>query len=138
MQILLIDDEVRKAQALVDYFREVCGWSVDIANSPARALQLLGAERVRAYDLIILDIMMDPGDIISRELSEGGRSTGLILLDSIVKLTAGEVLIALYTARTDLEHLKSDGRAAAYLQKPRTAREISREIVDLFANRRSR
>ena len=137
MRILLIDDEVRKAQALIDYFQEVCGWSVEMAPGPDRALELLRAESSPLYDLIILDVMMDPGTVIPPELSEGGRATGLILLDLIAQLTDGNVLIILYTARTDLDYLKNDGRVAGYIQKPRTVRELAREIENLFPGTRS-
>jgi len=137
MRILLIDDEVRKAQALIDYFQEVCGWIVEVAPGPDRALELLGIESGHLYDLIILDIMMDPGTVIPLELSEGGRATGLILLDLIAKLTGGSTLIVLYTARTGLDHLKNDGRVAGYIQKPRTVREVAREIENLVPAARS-
>ncbi len=137
MQILLIDDEVRKARATIDYFQEVCDWRVDLAPGPDRALELLGSRLDRPYDLIILDIMMDPGTVVPRELSDGGRTTGLILLDLIEKFTGRTGRIVLYTARTGLDHLKSDGRVAGYIQKPRTVRELAREIEELFAAARS-
>ncbi len=136
MRILLIDDEIRKAQALIDYFREVCDWNTEIASGPDRALELLKGGR--AYDLIILDVMMDPGTVVRRELSDRGRDTGLILLDLIAELTGREVLIVLYTARTDLDYLKSDGQVAGYIQKPRTVRELAREIEDLRAEAEAR
>jgi DNA-binding response OmpR family regulator len=130
---LLIDDEVRKAEALINYFREVCAWNAQIAGGPGQALELLRIENECPYDVIILDVMMDPGETIPRELTNGGRDTGLILLEAIFKLTCGKVLIVLYSARTDLDHLKSDGRIAAYIQKPASAREIVREIERLLS-----
>ena len=132
MDILLIDDEVRKAQAIMNYFQEVCGWSTEVAPGPDRALALLEARRDRPYDLIVLDIMMDPGTVIPREASDRGRATGLILLDLIVKVTDGKVRVILYTARTGLDYLASEGRVAGYIQKPRTVRELAREIELLF------
>ena len=138
MQILVIDDEVRKAEAVLSYFKEICGWSAEIAPGPDQALALVKARRGHPYDLIILDVMMDPGTVVPRDLSDGGKSTGLILLDSIVELTGGKTLIVLYTARTDLDHLKSEGRVAEYIQKPRTVRELAREIEGLFEAKGSR
>jgi hypothetical protein len=76
---------------------------------------------------------MDPGEAYAREATNHGRDTGLILFEAIYKLTFGRVLIVLYSARTDLEHLKNDGRVAAYIQKPASAREIVSEIEDLLA-----
>jgi DNA-binding response OmpR family regulator len=132
-RLLLIDDEVRKAQPLINYFREVCEWNAEMASGPDQALQLLRINGECPYDVIILDVMMDPGAAIPRELTNGGRDTGLILFDAIVKLTSVRVLIVLYSARTDLDNLKSDGRIAAYIQKPTSAREIAREINELLA-----
>jgi CheY-like chemotaxis protein len=132
-RLLLIDDEVRKAQPLINYFREVCEWTVEMANGPDRALELLHPEGDCPYDVIVLDVMMDPGVAIPRELSNSGRDTGLILFETIVKLTCGKVLIILYSARTDLAQLKSAGRIAAYIQKPASAREIARMIVTLLS-----
>lgn len=133
MDILLIDDEVRKAQAIVTYFQEVCGWNAEIAPGPDRALSLLRGRQDKPYDLIILDIMMDPGSVVPREMSDGGKATGLVLLRLIVELTGGEARVILYTARTDLdEQVKAEKCVAAYIQKPRTVRELAREIQALF------
>ncbi len=136
MRILLIDDEVRKARATVDYFREVCDWNVDFASGPDSALEMLKTTHDLTYDVIILDVMMDPGTAIPRERSGGGRDTGLVLLESINRLTGGSIMVVLYTARTDLDHLKNERKVAGYIQKPRTVRELAREIEDLIAERR--
>ncbi len=133
IRLLLIDDEVRKAEALINYFREVREWSAEMAGGPDRALELLRVKNECPYDVIILDVMMDPGDAIAHESTNGGRDTGLVMLDTIVQLTCRKVLIIVYSARTDLDHLKNDGRIAAYIQKPRSAREIAREIEDLMS-----
>jgi DNA-binding response OmpR family regulator len=129
----LIDDEVRKAQALIDYFQEVCEWSVEVANGPDRALELLDVASECPYNVIVLDVMMDPGETYSHAATNHGRDTGLILFEAIFKLTCGRVFIILYSARTDLDHLKNDGRVAAYIQKPASAREIARAIRDLLS-----
>lgn len=131
MQVLVIDDEVRKAQTILSYFREICEWDVEIAPSPDAALMLLKERESRPYDLIILDIMMDPGTVIPRDLSDGGKATGLLLLDLIAKLTGGKTRVVLYTARTDLDYLMNEGRVAGYIQKPRTVRDLAREIEHL-------
>jgi len=132
MRLLLIDDEVRKAQPLLSYFREVCDWNTEIATGPDQALKLLQCNGDCPYDVIILDVMMDPGTVIARELTNGGRDTGLILLEMIVKRTAGKVHIVVYSARTDLDHLKNEGLIAAYIQKPSSARDIARAIEDFL------
>lgn len=133
MRILLIDDEVRKAKAIVSYFQEVRGWHVEMAPGPDRAVELLKGWQERSYDLIILDIMMDPGTVIALDQSGLGKDTGIILLRLIKELTGGGARVVLYTARTDLDYLKRDGLVAAYIQKPRTIKEFEREIDDLIS-----
>jgi|GEM_PF-2432795 len=128
MRILLIDDEVRKAQALISYFQEVCRWRVDIASGPDVALELLRRKQNSNYGVIILDVMMEPGKEIPHDRSDHGRDTGLILLELITELTGGRVSIILYTARTDLDYLRTEGRVADYIQKPRSAREVANTI----------
>jgi DNA-binding response OmpR family regulator len=137
IRLLLIDDEVRKAEPLISYFREVREWSADMASGPDQALELLRTEGVHPYDVIILDFMMDPGAAIPRDLTNGGRDTGLILLEMITKHTGNKVPVIVYTARTDLEYLKSDSRIAAYIQKPASARAIARAIGDLLSKPKS-
>ena len=132
MRILLIDDEVRKAQALISYFEEVCQWKTDIASGPDLALERLRGGQRNSYNVIILDVMMDPGSEISHASSNHGRDTGLILLDMIAELTNGKILIVLYTARTDLDYLQNDARVAAYIQKPRSVKEVANAIQQLL------
>jgi DNA-binding response OmpR family regulator len=133
MRLLLIDDERRKAEALINYFREVNDWIAEMANGPDEALEMLRLDGDCPYDVIILDVMMDPGCAISAELSNRGRDTGLVLLERIVGRLGDKTAIIIYSARTDLEHLKSDRRIAAFIQKPRSAREVAADIESLFS-----
>jgi CheY-like chemotaxis protein len=137
-RILMIDDEVRRAEALVAYFEQIRDWRVELATDPDSAMAVVArlAERESAFDVILLDIMMEPGTVISRADSRGGRDTGLVLLGIICERLAPldkPIPIIVYTARTDLDQLNADPRVARYIQKPRTARELAREIEELLA-----
>lgn len=133
-RLLIIDDEIRKAQSLIDYFREICEWGVEIASGPDEALEILSDAAECPFDVIILDVMMDPGKAILRESTNQGRDTGLRLLEMILKRYSGTVKLIVYSARTDLDVLKGDGRIAAYIQKPSSVRDIVREIERLLAS----
>jgi len=130
MRVLVIDDEVRKAEPLVRYLRHVCEWYVEIASGPDEAMRLLKTATL-PYNVIILDIMMDPGTVIPRERSDGGRDTGLLLLEMIIARADRKEIVILYTARTDLGYLRGQGKVAEYVQKPGSAKEIARIITDL-------
>jgi len=139
MRILLIDDEVRRAEALMAYFEEICEWEVELATDPDQAMAAV--ERLLAesptVDVILLDIMMEPGSgsVVPRMLSRAGRDTGLVLLGVICEAIgrAGKkVPIIVYTARIDLQALHGDPRVARYIQKPRSAIELEKDIEDIL------
>ena len=131
-RLLIIDDEVQKAQPLIRYFQEICEWNVDIANGPDRALEFLPVGDRCPFDVIILDVMMDPGKVIPRESSNGGRDTGLRLVEIIVNRFTAKVNVIVYSARTDLDWMNADARIAAYVQKPSSVRDIAKEIKNLL------
>lgn len=134
MKILIIDDEPRRMQPLVDYMVIVCGWAVRMANGPREAMTILGGKTDPEFDVVILDIMMDPEGIVDRTKSEGGRRTGLLLL-SKVRLALPRTLIVVYTAKIDVGELASDPRVAAVVQKPSSAGHLVSRIRSLLNER---
>ena len=139
-RVLIIDDEIEKAQPLLRYFREICEWAADIAGDPDQALdEFLPAAEACPFDVIILDVMMEPGRQIPLQATNNGRDTGVRLLEIIVKRFTQRVNVIVYTARTDLEELKNDGEIAkhveAYFQKPSDVRDIVRAIKHLLEKR---
>lgn len=125
MKILLIDDERRKAQPLVQYLEVVCGWTVELAPGPRRALEVIHERN--DFQVVVLDIMMDPEGVVDLAASDRGRGTGLLLLERISECIPG-VPIIIYTARIDLSSLAEDSRVAALVQKPSTARALVETI----------
>jgi len=138
MKILIIDDEARRAEALIAYFEQIRAWTVELVTDPDSALMVVGglANRSSIFDIIILDIMMEPGTSISRVDSRNGRDTGLVLLGMLCEKLSSlgkPIPIIVYTARTDLgEQLNNNPKVARYIQKPRTAKELAREIESLL------
>jgi len=77
--ILLIDDEQSYLEALADAL-DYDGYRVLKARTAEEALKILSRERI---DLVTIDIMLDPGDDLSREVES--RETGLFLCREIRK-----------------------------------------------------
>jgi CheY-like chemotaxis protein len=135
-RVLIIDDEIEKAQPLIRYFREICEWATEIAGGPDQALdEFLPTAEACPFDVIILDVMMEPGKAIPLQSTNNGRDTGLRLLELIVKRFSQRVNVIIYTARTDLDDLKKDDKVAeyvaAYFQKPSEVRDIVKAIKRL-------
>ena len=129
MQILLIDDEPRKAQPLIVYLKEIRGWSVTQATNPDVALAYLPVHVTTRFKLILLDIMMPPGKALANHETHQGRDTGIVLFDTLNERTQGTVPIIIYTARTDVEeYFTDDQRAAGFIQKPQTPRQVASTI----------
>jgi len=127
MKILLIDDDAMWAQGLVNYLTLIEGWEVVLRLSPTDGVAALQENR-NDINLILLDIMMSPDQEIDEEASNMGQDTGLLLLNSIVELTGGEVPVVLLTTRQDVERSQYEGKACLYLQKSQTASEIANVI----------
>ncbi len=132
MNILLIDDEPRRAQPLIAYFMEIKRWRIEQATDPDIAMGLLPQGASCPFNLIILDIMMPPGSVVPKEVSNQGKDTGLALLRILSEHTGGRVPILVYTARIDLDYLQEDPRVADFIQKPRTPREVSETIIEVM------
>lgn len=102
INILVVEDE-KKVSALIQQGLEEVGYSVDTAESPNLARQLL---RSKKFDLIILDVMLPEmtGIEFAKELRAGGFA------DYILMLTA------LSTTKDKIQGL--DAGADDYLAKP--------------------
>ena len=78
MRILVVDDDVRLASVIERGLIEE-GYAIDVSHDGEEA-RYLG--EIRAYDLVILDIMMPKVDglTVCRALREAGRDTPILLL----------------------------------------------------------
>lgn len=135
MKVLLIDDEHRRAKPLVDYMQIVRKWTVYVAHGPKRAMEILSDPARPSFDVVILDIMMDPEGEVDLAASDRGRSTGLLLIDRIREVL-NETPIMIYTARIDVDRFREDPRIAALVQKPSTAKTLVSEVDGIFGARR--
>lgn len=129
MNILFIDDDVKRNLPLVRNLEYGQGWKVNQQRSPKSALQALRGEA--KFDFILLDVMMPPDEIVDRERSNLGQSTGLLLMEKIYEITQGKIPIVILSARQDLQEiLTRDKRVKAYLKKTMSEKEIIATIKE--------
>lgn len=84
MRVLLAEDELQMSQAESAFLR-MKGYEVDVVGDGAQALELA---RKRAYDVMVLDIMMPVKDGLTalRELRESGVTTPVIMLTAMAEV----------------------------------------------------
>lgn len=129
MNILLVDDDVKRNLPLVRNLEYGQGWKVNQERSPKSALQALRGEA--KFDFILLDVMMPPDESVDRERSNLGQSTGLLLIEKIHEITQGKIPIVILSARQDLQEiLTRDKRVKAYLKKTMSEKEIINTIKE--------
>jgi DNA-binding response OmpR family regulator len=131
MKILFIDDDVARNTLLIGFFEQVEGWKILWAKTPSDALLVLKDE-LPTLEAILLDVMMAPDNVIDRNKSEMGRSTGILLLEEINRITQGSVPVLLLTARKDLQWLVNENKVVAYMQKPMLPEEICKHMKKIL------
>ena len=82
--ILIIDDDTRRLKSHIEYL-VFKGYEVHQATSIKDAYEFL-EEKTDQIELIILDIMMPTHNYFNYEESIGGKRTGVMLYDEIIKM----------------------------------------------------
>lgn len=91
IRILFVDDDAFLRQLYVNHL-EMSGFSVDVAGSPDEAIE---SAMDRQYNVVVLDLMMPHGTILSPQATEGGFMTGAKLLDPLRKLQEKALYVGL-------------------------------------------
>lgn len=79
--ILFIEDELRQTKSFHEEF-ELAEYEVKLAKTVDEASLLL-TENAAAIQVVILDIMMSPGELLRNENTERGLRTGLKMFEKI-------------------------------------------------------
>ena len=135
-KILFVDDEDWSVDAYFDKLRDH-GLQFDLAINGDEAIDRLRSEK---YDLIILDIMLPPGNKIGKDVEP--RRAGAILLDMIRKKevpdmkTSPGVLVVVLTAVTDQKLLENVRKldVKEIFQKPAPFDEVTEMLLTLAKN----
>lgn len=138
-RILFVDDE---DWSVTPYFPKLQDneVGVDLARDGDQALDML---RQKEYDLIVLDIMLPPGNNIGRRVEP--RKAGAILLEMIRHneisgmMTAPEVPIVILTAVTDqkLSDKIKQLEVTEIFQKPAAFEEVTEKLLALLKTERA-
>ena len=113
--ILVVDDEAHQREIATDMLTKL-GYRVESAASGEEAVARV---KIKAFDLIVLDMIMAPG--IS------GRET----LEQIVQVHPGQkaIIVSGYTASEDVRAAQKIG-AGKFIEKPYTVEKIGRAIQE--------
>jgi len=134
MRILFVEDEVNARGGLTGILQHM-GHVVDYAESADEAVAKLQKQE---YGLILLDIMMEPGDSLP---GVPFRMSGLELLTRLRRGVFGElktspdVPVVVITAVSDMdvgEVLNGEAKANLVILKPKDTSDILVEIGDLL------
>lgn len=138
-RILFVDDE---DWSVTPYFPKLQDneIEVDLARDGDQALEML---RQKKYDLIVLDIMLPPGNNIGRRVEP--RKAGAILLEMIRHneisnmMTAPEVPVVVLTAVTDqkLSDKIKQLDVSEIFQKPAAFEEVTEKLLALLKTERA-
>jgi CheY-like chemotaxis protein len=135
-KILFVDDEDWSVDAYFDKLRDH-GLQFDLAIDGDEAIDRL---RSAKYDLIILDIMVPPGNKIGKDVEP--RRAGAILLDMIRKeevpnmKTSPTVPVVVLTAVTDQKLLEDIRKlnVTEIFHKPAPFDEVTEKLLALVKN----
>lgn len=134
MRILIIDDDKMFAEPLLwrlgqeKYEYIYCKLVDDVLDRDKKL-------KVPKPDLILLDIMMPQGDMYSKRETDGGKFTGLKLLEDIQKQKPNiPVIIITVHQHLDLAELQKEfgDTIKEILVKPITPTEVVSRIKTLF------
>lgn len=122
--ILYIDDDL--IRTLFHMLHDL-GYKVMPADNAELAL---GELKRKKYDLILLDIMMQPLLIVSREKVGDGYETGVYLVQKIRESINKDTPIIVITGNPvpEVEAKLQDIGVAAYLRKPLELQDLEKEI----------
>jgi len=122
---LFIDDEMFHSRRYIDALVD-CNISVTFADTPQRAVECVSRSH---FDVVILDVMMDPQGFFTHAETKAGETTGIALARRIRRL-APKTVIAALTNNAD-EEVRSWFLAQSRMYY--FAKQSSRESCTSFA-----
>ena len=126
IDVLIIDDEVRRMQATVELL-QADNYAVEQIGSPSAAFQRLQQNPAYAR-VIILDIMMPPDGDFNIEDAQYGLRTGILFLAKLKSLPDFKTPVIVLTASDEFkDEVKT--QVHHYLKKPVPYGTL-REIID--------
>jgi DNA-binding response OmpR family regulator len=132
VMILWIEDDFGLDETLGDWLRFEAGLEVLHAKGPKEGIIQL-EQNLEKIDLILLDIMMPPEDVVDNVKSDYGKDTGLLLIAELNKITGCKIPIVILSARLgDLGVLAQTSTVRARLEKTLGLEAIVTGIMDVL------
>jgi len=124
--ILWVDDDIYFISDIVGHVRDL-GYDVIVANGPDEALSVF-AQRRNEISLVVVDMMMPPGESLPHLETKGGYATGLALARRILRERPGLPVLA-FSVVADAPTMEwFNTHAKGYLVKPALTEDIVRAI----------
>lgn len=127
-RVLFIDDDAKRVSSHTEMMG-IEGFDVRIMTSAQEGLEELKAHK-DDYDVVILDIMMPKGEF-TREETNHGRTTGLVLLEKLREISRDIPIIVLTVLRdpTIMKKAKKLG-IGEYLLKPQLPSKLIKVVEE--------
>lgn len=129
-RLLLIDDDIYAMRLYVKALQKN-SFDVVSVDSVEAALKAVASA---TFDVIVLDVMMPPGEKLDQLSTQGGFQTGIQLIAPIKKLNPGAKLVALTNALDPDAESWFNTFGAAYYQKQATLPHLFAEKMNQLAS----
>ena len=121
LKILMVDDDIRQTDSRVDLLIEN-GYEVDVCTDVDSAYEKIEQHKKGGkIHLIILDVMMPPGELLRHEDTGNGRDTGLFLYRKLLEKLDQPIPTIILSVRNDdllKSQIKKEGGIVEHVKKP--------------------
>ena len=130
--ILVVEDDIFIANRYADSLNDA-GFAARVATSPDQAIEVIQKCRFR-FDLVSLDMPMEPGERYTERTSAGGQKTGLLLARELKeKIPNVKLLACTGYDYPDVKTWFTRDNTVGYLRKPFTESQYVRTVQRLIA-----
>jgi predicted nucleotide-binding protein len=129
-KLLVVDDDRYSAEGLATVLSDIAGLDIHIAVTVDEALSATAAQQ---FDLVITDVMMDPGTFFRSIQTAGGFQTGKFLAREIRRRHPQTKILA-FTNSTDaaVQEWFTQNASMAFLEKGVAPRRIKHVVASML------
>jgi CheY-like chemotaxis protein len=133
--ILFIDDEKRFADSYICYLRDISQFNIDMAADVDEAIDRLNKDN-NDIELVVMDIMMPPGNVFKGIDTKKGLRTGQFLYEKI-RDSHPNLPIVVFTnvSDPDAKEIFKDDKLCKFMEKPQyNLKDFSNEIKAILSS----
>ncbi len=132
MKVLIIDDDTVRINPLKSYLT-LCGFDTELCTGVDDAMEYI-EQNIDSIDIILLDIMIPNGELLSGSDTRNGKETGLHFFKKMREIYHGPVVFYTVIRRRELVmSFIGDDKRADYLTKPQEPAKIVEKIYEMIA-----